>query len=251
MGDEQKAEVLGISEGAFHTVAGLAAVAGLCPLIPIPFVDDVIIDRIRRYTYERVSKVLDAPLADKDARYLTARSTVGLGRALKTIILWPLKKIIRKIAYVLSIKSCAEVAAAVFHEGWLFARAIEQGYVDRDALAAGHHDTVRDLRKALIFAHHAINPDVTRQAMRAAFGASRKVVAPLLDGMKGLFQAKNVEDVNLEAAEEEAAPLRARIEAELRQHWPLVDELDEALRRGYESLGIPVQQRLPLIPDRP
>lgn len=234
--DDSRSEILGLSEDAFHKVAGYATLAGLCPLIPIPFVDDVIIDRIRLQIYHSICSVYGIKITAKDARYLTARTPFRLDEILKTVVWWPVKRIIRKVAYFLSIKSCADVAATVFHEGWLFARAIEQGYVDREAMASGDHETLRDLRKALMFAHDEINPDVTRQSMRVVFGASREVVASLVDQMKGSFQKKNVEEVNLEAAEAKTAPLRDRIEAELRAHWPLEDKLDDALRRGYASI---------------
>ena len=66
-------QILDISEDAFHTIAGSAALAGLCPLIPIPFVDDAIIDQVRQRMYRKVFAHNGLDIGDDDLRYLTTR----------------------------------------------------------------------------------------------------------------------------------------------------------------------------------
>lgn len=70
--------------------------------------------------------------------------------------------------------------------------------------------------------------------MRSALGLSREVVAPILQSLQGVFSRADDEEARLDAAEVEAAPITERIEAEIREHWILQDELDDALRRALQ-----------------
>jgi hypothetical protein len=157
-----------------------------------------------------------------------------LSGALKKLVLWPIKKLIRKVVYVLAVKNCADVAAAVFHEGWLLARALEQGYIPLDDVVRGHKATIERLRDGILAAHEHTDPDVTRQVMRTSFGVGREVFGDLLDALRGIFKSEAGED-RIDAAEEEAAPIAERIMSELDEHWSLGPELDAALRT---SLGV-------------
>jgi hypothetical protein len=225
---------VGISARALHHVAGFSAVAGLCPLIPVPFLDDVLIQRVHVRLYQKLSEQHEFYLAIDDAKLLAARESDLLKGALLNVVLWPAKKILRKLIYVLAVKSCADVAAAVFHEGWLMARVLEQGYVSRDALARGDQPTVRRLHDAIVAARDEVDPSVTRQVMRTAFGVGSEVVGPLVDAMRGVVQ-RDGGDAELDAAERDAAPISERIEHEIRRHWDVGPALDAALRQALGS----------------
>jgi hypothetical protein len=237
MTEQTEESPLGISTQALHVVAGYATVAGLCPLIPVPFVDDLIVDHIRRRLYQRLSAQHDFYLARDDAKLLSSRQSELLRGALKSLLLWPVKKILRKVVYVLAIKSCADVATEVFHEGWLYARALEQGYVGTESLARGDRDSLERLGDAILVASEEVDPDVTRQVMRSAFGVGREVLQPLLEAIAGVFSREADEERRLDAAQREVAPISARIEEELRAHWALGPELDRALRQALRVSG--------------
>ena len=224
-----------LSDESFHQIATSAALAGACPLIPVPFVDDAIIEQVRRRMYTKIAATRGVSLSSADARFLGARVSNVFTHLLTGVVLWPAKKLLRKLLYFLAIKSCADVATSVFHEGWLFARAVEQSYIDVDALGVGDLTTVRDLRKAIIAAQEAVNPSATRLAMRSAFGVGREALRSLAFGLKGMVSRDG--DGDLDAAENEVAPISTRIEDELRRHWSLAKDLDEALLRALKSAG--------------
>lgn len=222
----------GISDGALATIAGYSAVAGLCPLIPVPFLDDVIITRVHRRLCQVLCSRHNFYLSSDGAATMTSRPSNLLAGALISVLMWPVKKILRKLVYVLAIKSCADVAAVVFHEGWLFARALEQEYVPLEAMARGDEPTMRRLRDAIIVARDRVDLQPTRLVMSSAFGVGREVFTPMLKSIRGVVSRTEPGDERIDAAEETASPIANRIQDEIRKHWSNGPELDAALRRA-------------------
>ena len=174
----------------------------------------------------------DVYLAVKDAKFLVDKPSSLLSGALKTILLWPIKKLVRKVVYVLAVKSCADVATAVFHEGWLFARALEQGYVEPAALGRGDKEVLENLREAIFDTVEEIDPDATRQAMQSAFAVGREVTDSIGTAVKSVLgDDEDGLDDKVDAAEEEVGPLTDRILDELSEHWSLGESLDAEFRR--------------------
>ena len=120
--DEQRTNV---SDAALRTIASHCAVAGLCPLIPIPFVDDLIVERIHRRMNASLCEQHGIKLLPLSSKLLAESESDLLNGALKGLLMWPIKKLLRKMLIVLAIKNCVDVATEVFHEGWLLARALE------------------------------------------------------------------------------------------------------------------------------
>ena len=149
--------------------------------------------------------------------------------ALKSLLLWPLKKLLRKVVIVLALKNCADVAAEVFHEGWLLARAVEQGYVDLEEVRKNKPSALRALRSAIISAREEIDPDLTRQVMRSAFDVSAEVFSDLVSSTKRAM-SKAAEGERLDAAAREVTPLTDRIERAISEQWSNGAALDAALR---------------------
>jgi len=236
--NELKAE---ISNEALATVAGYSALAGLSPLIPIPFVDDFIMVRIHRRLCRELFAGHDMYLSDAGAKTLTDSPSNLIGGAFRKLFLWPIKKLIGKVLFFLAIKRCADVAAAVFHEGWLLARALEQEYIPHELLRRGDLATLKHLRVAIIASRESVDPSPTQAAMKSAFGVSREVFFATLSSVKGALKRKTNEDDRLEAAEKEVAPIAQRIQNEINTHWSSGAALDSALR---VSLDAPISQTL-------
>ena len=231
--DIPASQSVGISDGALGLVAGYSALAGLCPLIPVPFVDDIIIGRIHRRLYQKLCTRHDFYLTARDAKILTSKPSSFLAGAFKSLVLWPVKKIVRKVVYVLAVKSCADVAAAVFNEAWLLARTLEQNYVPRDALARGEKQALEQLRDAMIAAVAHVDPQPTQQAMRSAFGVGRELFGAVVDSVRGTLGGAGDDD-RIDAAEEQTAPISERIQDEIRAHWSNGPALDAALREALK-----------------
>lgn len=221
-----------VSKEARTLLASHCALAGLCPLIPLPVVDDMVETRVHRRLHRKICRLQGITLPPRSAKILSTRESHFFRGAAKSMVLWPAKKLLRKLTVVLAVKSAADAAAALFHEGWLFARAIEAGYVDRGTLEAGDEAAARALRRAIVRAHAAIDPSVTQSAMRSAFGVSRAILFGVVDAMTEILSSSGDEEERFEAAEARATPLTERIEAALREQWSKGPELDAALRRA-------------------
>ena len=218
-----------VSDAALRTIASHCAVAGLCPLIPIPFVDELIVERIHRSMNASLCEQHDIKLLALSSKLLAESESDLLNGALKGLLMWPLKKLLRKMLFVLAIKNCVDVATEVFHEGWLLARALEEGYADLEEMKKNKPSTLRTLRHAIVMAREEIDPDMTRQVMRSAFEMSSEVFTDLVSSVRKAMTGAG-DGEKLDAAAKSAAPLTARLEDALREQWSRGEALDAALR---------------------
>ena len=221
-----------LSDGALSIVASYSAVAGLCPLIPIPFLDDVIITRVHRRLCQQLCARHNFYLSTDGAKKLTDTPSNLLASAFTAIVMFPIKKLLTKIVYVLAVKSCADVAAGLFHEGWLLARALEQEYVPLDAMARGDEATLLRLRRGVLTARAQVDPQPTRIVMNSAFGVGREVFREIVRSMRRALRKSDSPDDRLDAAQASAAPIAERIQDEIRRHWSNGPALDAALRQA-------------------
>jgi hypothetical protein len=224
--DEQKTNV---SDAALRTIASHCAVAGLCPLIPIPFVDDLIVERVHRRMNASLCAQHEITLLPLSSKLLAESESDLLNGALKGLLMWPIKKLLRKVLIVFALKNCVDVATEVFHEGWLLARALEEGYVDLEELRKNKPSALRALRHAIVMAREEIDPDMTRQVMRSAFDMGGEVFTDLVAAVRKAMTGAG-EGEKLDAAAESAAPLTARLEEAVREQWSSGEALDAALR---------------------
>lgn len=102
-----------------QTLILYSTLTGLCKLIPIPFVDDI----VQGYVARRMVRVLLAEhgiVADTTALERLTRERTGcpLG-CLYTLVWYPIKKIFRKILFFLAFKDFADEASRWFHRGYL------------------------------------------------------------------------------------------------------------------------------------
>lgn len=229
----EKTEVQ-ISDAALKSVAIHSALAGLCPLIPVPFVDDLIIERIHRRLNRELFELNGLTLSDGNAKTLAESPSKLMAAALKKIIFWPIKKLITKVVYFLAIKSCADVAASIFHEGWLLARALEAGYVPQELLQRGDPPTIKRLRAVIIRAREAVDMSPTQAVMRSAFGVGREVFGEVLSALRKTLLTSKSEGERLSAAKEDVGGITDRIVDEVRRHWSHGAALDEALRASIQ-----------------
>lgn len=220
-----------ISDEARGVVATHAAYASLCPFIPVPFIDDMVEARVRRRMIGRLLRLEGIEVSSDATRRLAARRRRVFSGALRGLLFWPVKRLLRKLLVILAAKAAADAAASMFHDGWLIARALEANYVDRARLRAEDGDALEVFRTAVAEAHAAVDPTVTRQVMKSAFGASGAFLGALLDRMKQVLSTGD-DDARLAGAEREIRPLAERIEAAIRDHWSKGEALDAALKRA-------------------
>ena len=159
-----------ISPRSLRIVATHSAIAGLCPLIPLPYVDDLLIRQVTRRMCGALFEAHGLHLTPASARALTSAPTHWLRGAATSLALFPARKLLRKIVYLMAIKDCSEVASSVFHDGWLLARLLE-----RDPQARSLEDPryLHKVRKAMLQTYADIDPAPLRRALVGAFLGAR------------------------------------------------------------------------------
>ncbi|MBZ0111741.1 MAG: hypothetical protein K8J08_04705 [Thermoanaerobaculia bacterium] len=110
----------------FRDVVWESLLGGLCPLIPIPFVDDLALSWTRRRLISRIAARHQVSLTPTRTRRLAGRGgSFSCLMLLVKIVIYPLRKILRKLLYFLSIKDAVDTFSLLFHQGYLFERALE------------------------------------------------------------------------------------------------------------------------------
>lgn len=236
----------GISPRSSRIVAAHATIAGLCPLIPVPFVDDMAIRSVVRRMYEQLYAAHGLTLPASGAKILGDKTSTRLRDAMVSVAMYPVKKIVRKIVYVLAVKDCAAVASAVFHDGWLLARVLE-GAIDGATPESPRY--LRKVRKAMLKTYEEVDPVPLRRALVGAFLNARvgvrhgvKTLQRLLRERAGRkHEAADVDPTAVEGVED----LSTSVSEAARSESKYMDALERIFRR---NLGAPAR---PLAAESP
>jgi len=137
--------------------ARLAFVAGLCPLIPLPFVDGWVAERVRARCFREIAAERGAALSEEELTVLSSDSFSKLGCAF-TLVIFPLKKLFKMVVFVLALKECVDWFTELIHKSRMLERAIDLGALP------GRADEVR-LAMDGAFANIAASP-VERVVLR-------------------------------------------------------------------------------------
>lgn len=159
---------------AFHAVA-----AGLTPLIPVPFLDDYALRQVREQSVRDQLKEKGLKAPDKAVAVLAGshdvRSLGGqLVSYLKTVALFPVRKVFRKVFFVLWVKDCVDLTSECLHHGYLLHHALERGDLDATSLQG---DAPRQVQDAIIAACSEMDHRPVNQALRRIFRGSRVLMA--------------------------------------------------------------------------
>jgi hypothetical protein len=206
--------------------------AGLCPLIPIPFLDDAVLRRVRRSLGHEL--LADHALPAEALRTLAGAHAEPIGCA--TLLLLPLRlafklflKLFRRLTIVLAIKEALDTASHVLHEGWLLAAAKRRADL--------HSHDPEAVRRAIEVACSQVDPRPVEQLLKRSFRGSRAV----LHRAARTLARSSVDDVPLTSASPGFASLVDRFSATLQQQQGYFAELE----RHYVMalVGAPAEER--------
>jgi hypothetical protein len=145
--------------------------AGLCPLIPIPFLDDAVLQRVRTSLGREL--LADHALSPEAVRTLAGADSKPVGCG--TVLLLPLRlafklflKLFRRLTIVLAVKEALDTASHVLHEGWLLAAAKRRADL--------HHHDPDAVRRAIEVACSQVDPRPVEQVLKRSFRGSRAVL---------------------------------------------------------------------------
>ncbi|MEM7581834.1 MAG: hypothetical protein AAF560_00515 [Acidobacteriota bacterium] len=118
-------------------IVSYSLASGLCPLIPIPLLDDWARDLLRHRLVAQLALAAEQPLASDAAKLLACgynpptASGCAIG-CLRTLVIKPIvfiatvivRKLVRKILFFLTIKDTVDTFSQTFHEAYLVRHAL-------------------------------------------------------------------------------------------------------------------------------
>lgn len=215
-----------------------AALAGLTPLIPIPFADDMAKDYLQR----RMIKAL----GDSRGVVLSAEGIATLGDdahlawtvgAAKAVVLYPLKKLLRKTFIVLSAKRTVDAASECFHRGFLADYAFER----RFCAPAGPRRPA-EVRAAIDAVCREVNTSPIEHALKAGFAQSKTAILQAGDLLQQIIQ-KRQWPVTKAKKPEAATPPPVEEVADV------VEAVASEDARGVEGIVAQLRKAIAQVPD--
>jgi hypothetical protein len=227
------ADQLGRQESWFHAVSFHTVLAALCPLVPVPFVDTFLLQRVKKSMTRGLARDLRVALTEPQVAVLAGAVDLEPARgclpgclgASGKLGLALLKRLFTKLVFVLTFKESVEHAQEVFYEGVLLQHALT---VHRSALPESGADDerqarARELRKAI----DGVLGDVQTGVVRAIVaGVLRGARQALLEGARILVTAGTAPD--------ESTPLPVAEEAKVLEG--VTSRLREALWKEQETI---------------
>ncbi|NMO21155.1 hypothetical protein HPC49_28680 [Pyxidicoccus fallax] len=171
-------------------VAVLAVASGLTPLIPVPFLDDYALRQTREGMVRQILREHGLPAPEKAVGVLAGshvNTTIGghVKSLLKGVVLFPVRKVFRKLFFVLWIKDCVDMASMSLHHGYLLTHAVERGDLDAPSLSGDKPLRVHD---AIVAACAEMDARPINQILRRLFASSRLLMA---EATRAFFNPKN------------------------------------------------------------
>lgn len=115
----------------FRRLTFYSILGGLCPLIPVPFMDDWALAQVQRRMVWELARNAGVALAPQEAKTLAGAEDPGwrgclgtIGWALREVTGAILGKLFRTVFYFLTIRRSVRRSAETLHLGYLFAHAL-------------------------------------------------------------------------------------------------------------------------------
>jgi hypothetical protein len=199
-----------------------AVLTGLSPLVPIPFLDDVVKSYFQRRMVRRVAQEHGVTLDEAAVRALAddAGGSCLLG-CFGTVLFYPIKKVLRKIFIFLEWKRAVDFTSLMLHRGYLLDAALRNG-----RLAPAGPNSAEEVRAAIDAVVREAPVKPVEEAVSATFRQSKSV----LTGAASMLQSA-LQGVSRKAKPDEvAAAVESIREKEDDQISGVVDSLQSRLR---------------------
>lgn len=113
-----------------RTIVTYSVLAGLTPLIPVPFVDDLAKAYFKRRMVRLMAKDRGQTLSVEDIKTLADDKDSGcLIGCLTAVTIYPLKKIFRKIFFFLEWKRAIDTVSHTYYQGYLVDYALGENWL--------------------------------------------------------------------------------------------------------------------------
>lgn len=209
-----------------------AVLTGLTPLVPLPFIDDLIRAYLRRRLVRALASARGEPVPEPDVRALTDEPARGCWTGCLILpLVYVLKRLFRKIFFFLEWKRAVDTASETYHRGVLLDHALQKGWCRPD----GPYGAAR-VRAAVdaVLARAGTGP--VEKAVRETFDRSRSAMGSAAQGLKNAVRGMTRRTPP--AQTEQAIAAAERVAA------PQIDGVAAELGRALEAVEPTYFQRL-------
>lgn len=215
-----------------------AALAGLTPLIPIPFGDDVAKDYLQRRMVKALGDARGIVLSAEGIAILgdDAHRSWAMGAA-KSVVLFPLKLILRKTFLVLAGKRIVDHASECYHRGFLVDYAFER----RWCAPAGPRQPA-EVRAAVDAVCREVTTAPIEHALKAGFAQSKVALQNVGELLQRITQRIRGTTPAKGAQEEPVPPPEKEIEE-------VVETVAQGDARSIEGIVAQLRKALGQVPE--
>lgn len=236
---------------SLRRAAAYALQGALCTLVPIPFLDDLLMRRTRRRLVREVARHHAVALHGNEVATLSqtrAQSFWGcVGFAASLVVRFPLKllrRLFRTLLFFLAVRDATSAATRLFHESILLELGLEawpgESPVEISAQTTGPAAPAQRLRAAIDRTWTEVDPRPIRQTVRATLRGSWSLVRSAARGFARtaratVGRARRESEVDVERAL--PSPLLDRLATELSHEGPYLSDLARRFRRHWPAPG--------------
>lgn len=161
---------------ALSLVLLTSLLGGLCPLSPIPFIDDLAVRFVQRYQARKLlASAGVTPTSEQLDALLRAPARSAWWTCCSMVLLYPLKKIFRKVFYFLAVKESADLTAELLHQGLLLRYALDRKHLSPRELAHGTEAAIR-FNRAMHLTLQRTDSGALNAVLRRFFAGSRVLI---------------------------------------------------------------------------
>lgn len=124
-----------------------AILSGAAILIPVPFVDDLLVSAVRQNLVRALAKYHQVTLSAEEVRLLSSLDSEGCWQGLLAVLKYPFK-IVRQFIRVLEVKKSVETATHTYYSGILLNEVLRNGWYRRDKFGMIHQAILHVKRNA-------------------------------------------------------------------------------------------------------
>lgn len=218
---------------ALHAVS-----SGLTPLIPVPFLDEYALRRVREQMVRTILRERSLFAPDKTVTVLAglhpregSRLQWLASKAFFLSLRLAWRKVYRRLALALWVKDCVDMASVSLHHGYLLQHALERGDLNGDNLAS--EEAARRVHTAMDAACKELDPRPVNQALRRLFAGSRMLLAELSRALASSWSGAPRQPEQGE--EQEVASLAERLAAAMWEERGYFQSLEALYEKQLQS----------------
>ncbi len=201
-----------------------AVLVALTPLVPVPFLDDIVKNYLQRKMVRKLGESYQYNFSEAEIKVLADEESGGcLKGCLSMIIMYPFKKIFRKVFFFLEWKRAIDLASYTLHHGILIDYAMSEGWCAPASLKSA-----AEVRAAVDTVLREVNTKPLEAVLKAAFNQSKNLIVDAANVMKEQLQL-----LSGKKDEESVALVLQKMEPEERNR---LDSIADSVLNSFKTL---------------